>query len=77
MALVFKFIFRIEIKDAKQATKVFAAFGYQNPAAVDLTDNDFHIRLDLEEQTGKQAPEMPQWIFRYRDSDLTGEEEKT
>ena len=77
MALMMKFFARTDLKDAKQATKVFAAFGYQNPAAVDLSDNDFQIELALEEQTGKQAPEMPQWIFRYRDSDLTGEEEKT
>lgn len=75
MALMIKFFSRTDLKDAKQATKVFAAFGYQNPAQVDLSDNDFQIELEIEEKTGKEAPEMPQWIYRYRDSDLIGEKE--
>lgn len=76
MALVIKLFFRVELKDAKQATKVFTALGYQNPEKVNLHDNCFATRFAIKEETGNMQPMLPQWIYRYRDSDLTGEKEK-
>ena len=76
MALMMKFFARADLKDAKQATKVFAAFGYQDPEKVNLQHRCIDARFAIKEKTGNMQSMPPQWIYHYRDSDLTGEEEK-
>ena len=72
IGLIFKLIGRMEIKDAKNATEVFKVFGYGKPSEVDLHDNCFEVRFSEKEKTGVLA-NMPQWVYRYRDSDLVGD----
>jgi hypothetical protein len=71
MACFLKLIGRIDLKDVKQATKVLAAIGYQYPSEVDLSSNSTWINMELEAKTGKIVPEMPLWVYRYQEDDLT------